>query len=94
MNITIDSYIERTKDLLETRIDDERIMMSLRNNEYYGLNPVASRIWDLTEKKIKVTEIIQILIQEFEVENETCEKETIKFLNQLAERKLIILSDN
>jgi hypothetical protein len=53
------------------------------------LNPVGSRIWDLTDGRRSVAEIAEILTQEFDVPYETAIKDAIEFTRDLAEKKVM-----
>ena len=64
-------------------------MMSIENGEYYGLDEIGSRIWTLLEEPKKVSELCDILLEEFEVEREQCEEEVLAFLNEMASDDLI-----
>jgi len=81
--------IRLNQELLSSEIDGETIMMSVENGKYYGLNTVASRIWELVKEEPLFSEIIQTLMQEFKVEEDICKKDTQEFILQLAENKLI-----
>ncbi len=56
----------------------------------YTLNETAARIWELIDGKIKVGEIKEKIIEEFEVTPEEAEKDLIEHLAQLEEIKAII----
>lgn len=84
-----DITIQRRTDLLFNKIDGEVIMLSIENGEYYGMDKVGSRIWDLIEKKIKLEDLILILMDDFEVTKEQCYFDTLTFLNELKAKKLI-----
>jgi len=73
-----------------TEIDGEIVMLNLENNEYYGLNKTASKIWNLLKEPIAFSSIVEILLKEFDVDRKTCEEEVKSFLNELLEKKLII----
>ena len=77
-------------DMLFSRIDDEVVMMSAETGEYYGLNPVASRIWDLLETPHSFEQLTELLMREFDIDEQTCRKDVGNFLNRLIEKKLII----
>jgi len=91
MNITLDTIVKRNPEMISSDMDGETVMMSMENGEYYGLDPVGSRIWSILENEMKVEDIIMQLLDEFEVEKERCEKETLDFLNELHERNLLNL---
>ena len=89
-NIGPDTVLQRKTDLLFNEIDGELVMLSLENNEYYGMDEVASRIWTLLEKPIIFKELINKLLEEYEVLEPHCIEKTLSFLNTLSNKKLII----
>lgn len=88
--ISPDSTIKRNPELVASEIDGETVMMSIDNGEYFGLDTVGSRIWEIIKEPIKVEQLIDILLEEFEVSREQCELDTIDFLNQLFDKKLVL----
>ena len=89
MKITLISTIKRNPELVASAIDGETVMMSLENGEYFGLDPVGSRIWELIENPTRVDNLISLLVDEFDVTKEQCELDTLDFLNQLFDKNLI-----
>jgi len=89
-NIGTDTVLQRKADLLFNEIDGELVMLSLENNEYYGMDEVASRIWTILEKPISFKELINKLLEEYEVHEPQCIENTLSFLNTLSKKKLII----
>ena len=82
--------LQRQSNMVFSHIDDEVVMMSIEAGEYYGLNPVASRIWELLEKPHAFRRLIDLLMQEFDIDEATCQKDVLNFLNQLMDKGLII----
>lgn len=92
MSILADnSFIRRNPALVSSNLDGETVMMSIENGEYFGLDSVGSRIWELLETPITVANLVDILVDEFEVSREECEADTIDFLNQLLDKHLLIV---
>lgn len=90
--ITLDTVVTKTGDLLSSKIDEETVLMSFRNNEYYGMNKAGSRIWQIIEEPTPVKVIIQALIREFDVDIQVCQSDVIEYLNMLLSKKLISVS--
>lgn len=88
--ITMESIIQRDPEQEFSMIDDEVVMLSLKNGEYYALNSVASRIWEIIEKGTAVKEIAEILMEEFEVDETTCQQDTLECLYDFREKELIM----
>ena len=87
--INTESIIERRKGVVFNKLDDELVMMSIANGEYYGLDSIGTRIWEIIEKETSVANIIQVLCDEYDVNPEQCNIDTMSFLNILLEKKLI-----
>lgn len=90
-HINLKMTVQRNSEMVASKMDGEIVMMSIDNGEYYGLDPVGSRIWELIEKPTLVNALIDNLLGEFEVSREQCEEDTFAFLNQLLEKKLLLI---
>ena len=58
-------------------------MMSVTAGRYYGLNTVASRVWELLETPKTIAQLCAQICEEFEVDAQTCEAEVLKFVQDL-----------
>ena len=85
------SFIRRNPELVSSDLDGETVMMSIESGEYFGLDSVGSRIWELLETPTTVANLVDILVDEFEVSREECEADTIDFLNQLLDKHLLVV---
>jgi hypothetical protein len=87
--ITLDTIVQRDPEQEFTKIDDEVVMLSLKNGEYYALNSVASRIWEIIENEINTEKITEILIEEFDVDKKVCLDETLNCLIEFKDKSLL-----
>lgn len=87
--ITEDNYIKRNKEVFASEIDEEVVMMNVDTGRYYGMDTVGSRIWELVAEEIQVKDVIETLMEEYDVSEEQCKKDVLEFLNELYENKLI-----
>ena len=87
--ITTATTISQIEEIVAGDIDGETVMMSIQNGEYYGLDDTGSRIWGLIKKPVRVSDLIDTLLERFHVDRETCEKDVLKFLNELNEDKIL-----
>jgi hypothetical protein len=83
-------YIQNKK-IIQSAIGDEVVMLDMDSGFYFGLNSVASIIWRKLEKEISFEEIISELLEEYNIDQFTCENETEIFLSQLLEKNIIKL---
>jgi hypothetical protein len=59
------------------------------SNDYLALNSVASRIWQLLEFPLTLSELCDQLMEEYEVDRAICEEETQCLLENLIAKRLI-----
>lgn len=85
--------VEARKEILEAEVDDEAVMLDGNSGTYYGLNAVGRRIWELIQEPRSVTEISRIITSEYDVDEETFEKDLRSYLEDLAEEELIETHD-
>jgi hypothetical protein len=64
----------------------------MQSAEYYGLDSVGSRIWELVRERILVAEIRDVIAREYDVELKRCEADVLAFLQVLAAKGLIDVS--
>ena len=71
---------QNIEELLASDLDEEIIFMNLDSGDYIGINDVGATIWKLIEQPRSVEDIVQHLLEEYEVERSICEEKTIEFL--------------
>ncbi|TNE55630.1 MAG: PqqD family protein [Bacteroidetes bacterium] len=79
----------QNKDLISTKLDEELIMLDIDQGKYFGLNPVAVRIWELIESPKSLDELCEALLQEYEVSPALCQQDTAVHLEEMIRMNLI-----
>jgi hypothetical protein len=84
MSIGLNTALSRNSDILYAPVgSEEMVMMSVTAGRYYGLNTVASRVWELLETPKTIAQLCAQICEEFEVDAQTCEVEVLKFVQDL-----------
>lgn len=91
MTITQVTKVKQIGDIDTTDLDGEKVMMDLEKGSYYMLNDVATRIWDIAQEPKSVSEIVTTLLEEYEVDQSTCENQVITFVEQLVDIHLLAI---
>jgi hypothetical protein len=81
-------YIQNKK-VIQSKIGDEVVMLDMDSGFYFGLNSVASIIWGKLEKPISLEEVINELLDEYNIDRDTCENDTMAFWLQLLDKNII-----
>ena len=89
--IDVNSIISYDSEILTSELlDGEMVMMNLDRGQYYGLESVGRKIWELLEKPIKVSTLVdQLMVDYSNVDKETCVVDTIDFLTDLRQEGLV-----
>lgn len=87
--LNMETMICQNKSLDAADLDGEKVMMNLNKGKYYGLNNVGSRIWELAENQISISDIVKVLKSEYDVESNTCETSVLDFISKLLNEDII-----
>jgi hypothetical protein len=83
------STVVAAKDQVSSDLGGEVAILDLKAGVYYGLDAVGARIWSLIEEPRTVNEIRDILLEEYDVEPERCERDLLALLRRLADEGLV-----
>jgi hypothetical protein len=74
-------------------IGEETVILDLESGTYFGLDPVGARMWQILEEGKSVGEARDAIFDEYEVERDRLEADLLTLAAELAERKLVTVSD-
>ena len=77
------SWVARNEALVSAELDETIVMLDAEKGRYYELNPVGAAIWTQIESRVRVSEVCEALIAEYEVAPEVCRAEVSAFLAEL-----------
>lgn len=84
-----DHFIVNTEKFISSNIGDEIILMNLETGNYVALNIVSADIWKQAEKETSGQTIINYLLQQYNVEEETCRAQTMTCIEDMLEKGLL-----
>lgn len=71
-------------------VGGEAVLLHLDDGVYYSLNPVGACVWGLLEEPRTTDELVQRVLEEFEVEAERCRADVEELLAELTARSLVV----
>lgn len=79
-----------SREQVSCELEDEAVILNVRSGEYFGLDPVGARIWELVQESRTVAEIRDAILRDFpDAEPEQCTGDLLEFLDQLAGSGLV-----
>jgi len=89
--IDINTRLTKNRAIVSNKMDNETVMMSIENGEYYGINPIGSRIWELLDRPAAIADLCESLMEEYDVSAEDCRRDVAEFIGKLLDKDLITL---
>ena len=89
--LNLQSKVKIGKDILCREIEGEAVVLNSKTGVYYGLDPMGTRIWHLLEESKTLDRICQALQLEFEVREDRCQSDLLKFTGDLHKNRLVTL---
>ncbi len=89
VQITSDTTVEVSKEQVSCDLDGEAAILNLKNGVYYSLDSVGARIWQLIQQPRTVDQIRTMVLEEYDVEPQLCERDLQELLQKLASEGLI-----
>ena len=79
---------------LSTTLGEEVVILGLDDEVYYGLDGAGARTWNLLQTPHTLTELVDLLSQEFDVTRERLTTDLRHLLEQLNERGLLAIAES
>lgn len=76
-------------DVLHQELGGETVLLNLANEQYFGLDPIGTRIWQLLVQTRRADAVMAQLLQEFDVGAEQLREDLSRLLDELVEAGLV-----
>ena len=81
--------IRVSPDILFQELDDEAVLLNLVDDQYYGLDDIGTRMWQLLEAHGEVETVISHLLAEYDVEEAVLRQDLAELIEQLTAANLV-----
>ena len=78
-----------SKDVLFQEVSGETVLLDLASEQYFGLDEVGTRVWQLVNEGKSLEAMVEVLLGEYEVERERLEGDVRALLESLLEAGLV-----
>lgn len=93
MKITADSIVVAAPGQLSANVGEEAVIACMTRGNYYGLNSVAARVWQLIQTPARARDLWETLAAEYDVTPERCAADLMDLLERLHAEGLIEVTD-
>ena len=84
--------IRRNPEIIHASMGNELVLMSMENGEYYGINEVGAKIWELLDNEMEICRLVENLEHIYEVESATCNRDLRSFLEPMIKKSIFLVS--
>ena len=88
-NLNLEQKVIVSDDVLFQILGGETVLLNMETEQYFGLNEIGSKIWELISKEKLISEVLTELLNEYEVEHETLKNDLLRILLKMEAKKLI-----
>jgi len=87
--LSLSSIVTVSKNHVGGAMDQEMVLLNMKDGMYYGLNNVATYIWEQIQEPIAVARIRDALVKTYAVDPARCEADLLALLRELEAVNLI-----
>ena len=80
---------KKNPDIIGKNVRGEMVLLNPLSGKYYGLNKVGCAFWEKVDGKRSLSEIVSLLLEDFNVEKERLIQDIEDLIKTLTENKLI-----
>ena len=92
MAIALDSTVAASDDAVFREMDGESVLLNLETGMYFGLDEVGTRVWRLAADDGSLRAIRERLLEEYDADAATIERDLLALAEALVSKGLWILS--
>jgi hypothetical protein len=85
-----DSYPQKSERVVAKGVSDSLMLLNLDNGQYYKLDEVGSRVWELCDGKRTAADVISVIIDEYEGPADAIEADILELLRDLVHEKMVV----
>ena len=85
----LNSKIVLSDDVISQEVSGETVLLDLASENYFGLDEVGTRIWQLIQQNGDLEFIVKTLLDEYDVAEDTLKADVEKLLTEISDLGLI-----
>jgi hypothetical protein len=89
--MNLNQKITLSPDVISQEVSGETVLLDLESENYFGLDEVGTRIWQLIKEKEDLQAIYNTLLDEYEVEESRLQADLEALLGEISKLGLVSL---
>ena len=75
-----------------TTLGSEAVVLELQASKYFGMNDVGTAVWDFLQQPREVSNVIEHIVNNYDVSADQAEVEILGFLQNLVDKGLVVVN--
>ncbi|MBO6700904.1 MAG: PqqD family protein [Pseudomonadales bacterium] len=84
-----DQLFRASQDAIGQEVRGETVILDLASEEYFSLNEVGTRVWQLIQEPMSLNSLRSQLLEEFDVDESTLESDLAELIDVLTREGLV-----
>lgn len=90
--LTLAARVAAREGVVFQQLQEEAVLLNLDSGQYFGLDPVGTRIWNLLVEGQSLPQVVSTIVAEYEVGGEQCKADLLKLLGDLEAQGLVAVT--
>jgi Coenzyme PQQ synthesis protein D (PqqD) len=90
--MNLQSYPQRKDQVIAQKASSDFLLFDMNDGNYYSLNEVGGRVWELCDWNHSLAQLVEILAAEYDAPAETLSNDVLELLEELGSGKLVVES--
>jgi hypothetical protein len=91
--MNVNQIISLSPDVISQEVSGETVLLDLKSENYFGLDAVGTRIWQLVRDNGDVQVILETILDEFDADEARIRRDLEALLSEIADLGLITVTD-
>jgi hypothetical protein len=88
--MTLESRPKRAEQVIAQKAANDVLLFNIEDGNYYSLNEIGGRVWDLCDGSRSVSQLVALLASEYEASTEDIRKDVTDLLEGFQTGRLIV----
>ncbi len=89
VELTLSDRVVVPEAVISRELDGETVVLNLETGVYFGLDGVATDLWNALKNGGRLEDAFNTMLQQYEVQPATLKDDLLLFVNQLASKGLL-----
>jgi len=92
--MNLDQRITFADTVFAQEVDGEMVLLDMNSENYFGLDEVGTAIWQAIQEKENLKEVLEVLLEQYEVEEDVLKNDLMAFVEKLKESGLVKVEES